>query len=84
MDHVSENQAAALGSELETASEKECIEFAKRHHMSRCHLLAKLGDFAILSAAAKLHRKAGRIVEAELYEGYCDSVYNALPEGARW
>jgi hypothetical protein len=43
-----------------------------------------LGCFALFCGLAKRFRKAGDMLEAGQYEGYADSAYDRLPEGAQW
>ena len=74
----------AIGSELETADSRALAEFARKHYKHPSVEVRTLASFALFKCSAIGHRLAGRIDEAMLYEGYAETEYQRLPEGARW
>ncbi len=76
---------AEIGNNLESGfTPKALAEFARRYGTSTDSTLRSLAAFALFKCSAIGHRLAGRIDEAMVYESYCETEYDKLPEEARW
>ena len=62
---------------------KQCVAiFPQRKNV--IPIVRLLSQYASNKAEAMTHRSSGNINDALMYERMCDTLYNRLPEFARW
>lgn len=81
---LSEDEAAELGSELETTEPDGLEAFVARSMGTTDPLRAQLALFSLALSIAKRARLAGKISDAIAFEADASRIYDSLPKNARW